>query len=61
MYRQGYAFGDGFNCLLDTARQKLAVVAHVHRVRTELEKNIAGPGRIRAGVFWNWHTIGKTL
>eukprot|EP00973_Karenia_brevis_P058977 8211868-Karenia_brevis.AAC.1 len=41
---QGYASGDGCNCLLDTLRQKLNIFSNVDRVRREFgDKYVSGP------------------
>ena len=52
MYTQGYASGEGFNCLIDTLRQMLNIISNTKRVRMELEKKFrTGPGRIRSGEY----------
>eukprot|EP00973_Karenia_brevis_P012836 1743268-Karenia_brevis.AAC.1 len=38
MYTQGYASGDGYNCLIDTLHQKLNIISNTARVQTELEE-----------------------
>ena len=52
MYTQGYASGEGCNCLTDTLRQMLNIISNTKRVRMELDKTCTtGPGRIRPGDF----------
>ena len=36
-YTVGYASGDGYNCLIDTLRQKLNIISDTKRVGQELE------------------------
>eukprot|EP00973_Karenia_brevis_P079045 10968400-Karenia_brevis.AAC.1 len=35
---QGYAYGDGYNCLIDTLRQQLQLDVDVSLARSDLEK-----------------------
>ena len=52
MYTQGYASGEGCNCLIDTLRQMLNIISNTKRVRMELKnKFTTGPRRIRSGDF----------
>lgn len=43
-YRRGFASGRANNCLIDTLRQKLGLVANVDWVRSQLQFRFSEPG-----------------